>query len=152
MIEDLRAIVGEKNVLDAAEVARRSAGAFRFDHLQASALVRPASTDEVSKILRLCHERGASVVTQGGLTGLVHGADAAPTDLILSLERMRTIEEIDPTQRIAVAQAGVVLQSLQEAADKHELLFPLDLGGRGTATLGGTPRPTPAATASSATA
>ena len=76
-------------------------------------------------------------MTQGGLTGLVHGADAGPTDLILSLERMRSIEEIDPTQRIAVAQAGVVLQDLQEAADKHDLLFPLDLGGRGTATLGG---------------
>ena len=138
MIGELRAIVGDGNVLEKEEVARRSAGAFRADNLRAGLLVRPGSTQEVSKVLALCHARGARVVTQGGLTGLVHGADAEPSDLILSLERMRAIEEIDPTQRIAVAQAGVALQALQEEADRHGLLFPLDLGGRGTATLGGT--------------
>jgi FAD/FMN-containing dehydrogenase len=137
MIGELRAIVGDGNVLEAEEIAKRSAGAFRSDGLQAGLLVRPADTREVSEVLALCHARGARVVTQGGLTGLVHGADAGPTDVILSLERMRAIEQIDPTQRIAVAQAGVVLQALQEAADKHDLLFPLDLGGRGSATLGG---------------
>ena len=77
------------------------------------------------------------VVTQGGLTGLVHGADAAPTEVILSMERMRAIEAIDPVQRTAVVQAGVVLQTLQEAVDAHDLSFPLDLGARGSATVGG---------------
>jgi FAD/FMN-containing dehydrogenase len=76
-------------------------------------------------------------VTQGGLTGLVHGADAAPTEVILSVERMRTIEAIDPRQRTATVQAGVVLQTLQEAVEEFDLGFPLDLGARGTATLGG---------------
>ena len=73
----------------------------------------------------------------GSLTGLVHGGDATPTQVIVSLERMRAIEEINPTQRTATVQAGVTLQALQEAVEEHHLMFPLDLGARGTATLGG---------------
>ena len=133
----LRAIVGEKGVLDRAALAQRPAGIWRSDMMQAAALVRPSSTAEVSEVLRWCHRRGAPVVTHGGLTGLVHGADAGPDEIILSMERMRTIESIDPVQRTATVQAGVVLQTLQEEADRHGLAFPLDLGGRGSATLGG---------------
>jgi FAD/FMN-containing dehydrogenase len=136
-IEALRAIVGETGVLAAADIATRSAGFLRPDTLKAQALVRPKDTDEVSKVLRWCHDHGVPVVTQGGLTGLVHGADAAPEEVIVSMERMRVIEQIDPVQRIAIVQAGVVLQTLQEAVEKHDLSFPLDLGARGTATLGG---------------
>jgi FAD/FMN-containing dehydrogenase len=77
------------------------------------------------------------IVTHGGLTGLVHGADASPEEVIVSFERMRAIELIDPVQRIAVVQAGVTLQALQEAVEQHGLSFPLDLGARGSATLGG---------------
>jgi len=138
LVEELRAIVGAQGVLDAAELSTRSAGAFRPDSLQARALVRPASTAEVSAVLRWCHERGLKVVTQGGLTGLVHGADAAPDEIILSLERMRSIESIDALQRTATVQAGVTVQALQEAVEAHGLAYPLDLGARGTATLGGT--------------
>lgn len=134
----LREIVGHEGVLDAAEVATRSAGMLRPDKLQAAALVRPADTDEVSRVLRWCHEQGVRIVAQGGLTGLVHGADAGPDEVILSLERMRAIEIIDPVQRTATVQAGVVLQALQEAVEPHGLMFPLDLGARGSATLGGT--------------
>ncbi|MDO9294738.1 FAD-binding oxidoreductase [Bradyrhizobium sp.] len=137
VIDALTEIVGEGGVLDAAEVARRSAGALRWDTLQAQALVRPKTTGEVARVLRWCHDHGVAVVTQGGLTGLVHGADAAPTEVILSMERMREIEEIDPVQRTAVVQAGVVLQTLQEAVEAQDLSFPLDLGARGSATIGG---------------
>jgi FAD/FMN-containing dehydrogenase len=137
VIDALTEIVGEGGVLDAAEVARRSAGALRWDTLQAQALVRPKTTGEVARVLRWCHDHGVAVVTQGGLTGLVHGADAAPAEVILSMERMREIEDIDPVQRTAVVQAGVVLQTLQEAVEAHDLSFPLDLGARGSATIGG---------------
>jgi FAD/FMN-containing dehydrogenase len=138
IVEELRTLVGVAGVLDAADLATRSAGAYRPDNLQARALVRPASTEEVSRVLRWCHERGIAVVTQGGLTGLVRGADAAPDEIILSLERMRTIEAIDPQQRTATVQAGVTLQALQDAADEAGLVYALDLGARGSATLGGT--------------
>ena len=136
-IEALRAIVGETGVLDAADIATRSAGVLRPDTLKARALVRPRNTDEVSKVVRWCHDNRMPIVTHGGLTGLVHGADASPDEVILSMERMRAIEQIDPVQRIAVVQAGVVLQTLQDAVEQHDLSFPLDLGARGTATLGG---------------
>jgi FAD/FMN-containing dehydrogenase len=137
LIEELRAIVGAKGVVDAADLATRSAGAYRPDNLRAAALVRPVNTDEVSRVLRFCHAHGLKVVTHGGLTGLVHGADAAPDEIILSLERMRRIESIDTLQRTATVQAGVTLQALQEAVEAEALAFPLDLGARGTATLGG---------------
>ncbi|MCP5189963.1 MAG: FAD-binding oxidoreductase [Pseudomonadales bacterium] len=137
IVGSLRAIIGENAVLDAADTATRSAGVWRPDNLQAAALARPANTEEVSKVMAWCHANDISVVTQGGLTGLVHGADAGPDQVILSLERMRTIEEINPVQRTATAQAGVTLQALQEAVEEHALMFPLDLGARGSATLGG---------------
>ena len=137
IVGSLRAIIGDNAVLDAADTATRSAGVWRPDNLQAAALARPATTEEVSKVMAWCHANDVSVVTHGGLTGLVHGADASPDQLILSLERMRSIEEINPVQRTATVQAGVTLQALQEAVEEHALMFPLDLGARGTATLGG---------------
>ena len=138
IVESLRALVGEAAVIDAAGVAKRSAGVWRPDSLQAAALVRPASTEEVSRVVRWCFENNVGVVTHGGLTGLVHGGDAQPNEVIVSLERMRAIEQINPVQRTATVQAGVVLAALQEAAAAHDLDFPLDFGARGTATLGGT--------------
>jgi FAD/FMN-containing dehydrogenase len=138
IVEALRAIVGDNGVLCAADLASRSAGALRADHLRARALVRPANTGEVAAVLRWCHQRQLPVVPQGGLTGLVRGADAGPGEIILSLERMRAIEAIDPQQRTATVQAGVTLQALQEAVEAQGLLYPLDLGARGSATLGGT--------------
>jgi len=137
LTEALRAIVGEAGLLTGDDVAGRSAGAFRDDHLQAKLLVRPGSTEEVAAVLRLCHERGQTVVPQGGRTGLVHGSDASEDQLILSLERLNRIELIDPVQRIAIVQAGVTLQAVQEAALAQELFFALDLGARGSATIGG---------------
>ena len=104
---------------------------------RAALLLRPATTAEVSTILSMCHAAGQSVVTHGGRTGLVHGTDTTEGDVVISLERMRTIESIDPVQRIAVVGAGVTLQQVQEAADAQGLSFPLDLGARGTATIGG---------------
>jgi FAD/FMN-containing dehydrogenase len=98
MIDALRTIVGEAGVLDAADIAKRSAGVLRPDTLKARALVRPKDTDEVSRVVRWCHDNGMRIVTQGGLTGLVHGADASPDEVILSMERMRAIEVIDPVQ------------------------------------------------------
>src|SRR5690606_3659660 len=109
----------------------------RTTTVQAGLLVRPASTEELAAVLRECHAHRQPVVTQGGMTGLVHATDTTPADLVVSTERMRAIEEIDPVQRVAVVQAGVSLQALQEAVDARGLAFPLDLGARGSATLGG---------------
>ena len=135
--EKLRAIVGADGVLARADVAQRSAGFMRADMLQAGLLVRPRTTEQVAAVLKLCHEAKQPLVTHGGLTGLVHGGDARPGDIILSLERMNVIESLDPLQRVAQVQAGVTLQALQEAAEAADLFFPLDLGARGSCNIGG---------------
>jgi FAD/FMN-containing dehydrogenase len=136
-LDQLRAIVGASGVLTGDDVTSRTTGFFPPDKTLALHLVRPRNTGEVAAVMKLAHAARQPVVTHGGRTGLVHGADSRPGDLILSLECMNVIEEIDPVQRIALVQAGVALQALQEAAETHDLMFPLDLGARGTATLGG---------------
>jgi FAD/FMN-containing dehydrogenase len=137
LLDALGQILGDGGLLSSDEAAERAAGVWSPQPLQALALARPRTTQEVASVVRLCHEHRVSVVTHGGLTGLVHGADSSAEQLVLSLERMRAIEHIDPVQRTATVQAGVTLQALQEALEDHGLAFPLDLGARGTATLGG---------------
>ena len=89
-------------------------------------------------MLSLCHAAEQSVVTHGGLTGLVGGGKTTPDDLVLSLERMTAIEPVDRDNRTVTVDAGAPLQKVHEAAEAAGLLFPLDLGARGTATIGGT--------------
>ncbi len=100
------------------------------------AVLRPASTAEVSTILKLAHAGGQPVVPWGGKTGLVDGAQADGA-LALSLERMAAIEELDAEAGLLTVQAGCVLQTACEAAEAAGWLLPLDLGSRGSATIGG---------------
>ncbi len=104
----------------------------------ASALVRPRSTEEVSRVLSFCHERRIPVVPYGGGTGLVGGqvmADLPP--LVLSLERMRAIRSISPADGAMVVEAGAVLADVQAAAAAHDRLFPLSMASEGSCTIGG---------------
>ena len=137
MIDRLRDIVGSTGLLTGSDVHARQTNTIRPQPLQALALVRPASTDEVSRVMAACHAAGVAVVPQGGLTGLVHGADAGPDEIALSLERMNRITAVDAGQRVLEAEAGVILEQAQTAAAAAGLLFPVDLGARGSATLGG---------------
>jgi FAD/FMN-containing dehydrogenase len=100
------------------------------------AVLLPATTAEVSSILRLCHEARQPVVPWGGRTSMVDGA-LADHAVALSLERMNQIQEIDAVGRTMTVEAGCVLQTVCEAAAAKGLFFPLDLGARGSATIGG---------------
>jgi FAD/FMN-containing dehydrogenase len=91
----------------------------------------------VAAVLGLCHARHQPVVTHGGLTGLVQGADAGHGEIVLSLEAMNAIERIDVAGRSLRAQAGVQLGRVQREAEEHGMVFPLDLGARDSATVGG---------------
>ena len=133
---ELRAIVGENGVLEGAAVRER-AGVLWHGRVDAELLVRPRDTAQVAAILRLCHSRGQPVVTHGGLTGLVNGADAGEGEIILSLESMNAIERVDVPGRSLRAQAGAKLGQVQRAAEEEGLVFPLDLGARDSATVGG---------------
>lgn len=101
------------------------------------AVVLPRSTSEVSSIMKLCHEAGQTVVPQGGLTGLAGGAIPCATDLCLSLERMRGIQEIDESAASMTVLAGTTLQSVQEAAARAGFEFSVDMGSRGSCQIGG---------------
>jgi FAD/FMN-containing dehydrogenase len=136
LLAELRAAVGEQALLTGERV-RECAVDVQGHVPGASALVRPRSTAEVASVLRICHARGQPVVPQGGRTNLVEGTISSPDELIISLERMNHIERVDAAGRTMRVEAGVILQRAQEEAERHEMLFPLDLGARGSCTIGG---------------
>jgi FAD/FMN-containing dehydrogenase len=138
LLETLRDIVGPAGCLEGPDIEPRH----YQDVLGARAeapliLLRPASTEEVSAILKACHAYLQPVAVQGGMTGLVSAAAPRQGEVAISLERMRQIIEIDPYTATMTVEAGVALQSIQEEAEAHGLLFPLDLGARGSCTIGG---------------
>lgn len=137
ILEALTDIVGPKGILTGEDVSQRLDGWMGAPQCQAKAIVRPATTEELSAVMKLCHQNGQTVTTHGGMTGLVGGAISSPEDVVVSLERMRNIIEIDAENRTLTAEAGVTLQSLQEAAEGIDLFYPVDLGARGSATIGG---------------
>lgn len=106
---------------------------------RALALASPASTAQVAGIVQLCSRHGVPIVPQGGNSGMSGGAtpDSSGSALLLSLRRMNRISATDPAARTITCEAGVVLQSLHQAAEAEGLRFPLTLGGKGTATIGG---------------
>lgn len=100
-------------------------------------IMRPADTQELARALKLCNDAGQSVIPIGGRTGLAQALNKLGNEIGLSTERLRAIEEIDEASRTMTVQAGVPLQTIQEAAEAKGMIFPLDLGARGTATIGG---------------
>jgi FAD/FMN-containing dehydrogenase len=101
------------------------------------ALVRPRTTAEVSAVLRICNETATPVVPQGGRSGLCGGARPIAGGVALSLDRMNRVAAVDPRQATLTAGAGCVLQTAQTAAADAGMLLGVDLGARGTCTLGG---------------
>lgn len=106
---------------------------------KALALISPASTDEVSAIVKIAKTHAIALVPQGGNSGMVGGAtpDAEGQSILLSLRRMNQIRDIDAGGQLAVCDAGVILQNFHEALDEKGQRFPLTLGGKGSATIGG---------------
>src|SRR5580765_531433 len=86
---------------------------------------------------RICNDLDQPVVPHGGLTNVVGGAITKPNEIALSLERMSEIEEINAQNKTVTVQAGVVLQTLQRSLAENGLLFPLDLGAKGSCMIGG---------------
>lgn len=106
---------------------------------QAAALLSPANTDEVSATVKIAARHRLALVPQGGNSGMVAGAtpDASGEQLIVSLRRMNAIGSIDADSGLVRCQAGVILQNLHDAVGAKGRRFPLTLGGKGSATVGG---------------
>jgi FAD/FMN-containing dehydrogenase len=106
---------------------------------QAMAVLRPASTAEVSACVQLCAAQGIAIIPQGGNTSMVGGAtpEARPRQVVLSLARMNRVREVDTADMTMTVEAGLVLARAQQVAAEHGVLFPLSLGAEGTAMIGG---------------
>ena len=140
LLDRFAAIVGEAHALrqasDIAPFVVERRGLWSGD---TPLVLRPGSVDEVSRILALASETGTPIVPQGGNTGLVGGQtpDTSGRQIVLSLSRLNRIREIDLLSNTVTVEAGVVLQTLQEAADAAGRLFPLSLGSQGSCEIGG---------------
>jgi FAD/FMN-containing dehydrogenase len=104
---------------------------------QTSLLLKPRTTDEVSKILAVCNETATPIVPQGGNTGLVGGQIPFHGEVLLSLARLDRIRRVDRTDMSMVTEAGVVLAKVHEAAVEADCFFPLSIASEGSATIGG---------------
>ena len=141
LIERLGDIVGNEWIVTDKEVmldyiVDETAPTVRPEPAAEVVLVKPGTTQEISRILRLANDWKVSVFPRGGGTGLVGGSVPTERGIILSLERMNRVIEVDRQNLMIVVEAGVTLEKLMEAADEADLLFPPHPGDE-TAHVGG---------------
>jgi FAD/FMN-containing dehydrogenase len=138
-VERFAKIVGDKYALrNPAEIAPFLHEPRDLYQGRAAMVLKPGSTEEVSAILKLAQETKTAIVPQGGNTGLVGGQISFDRQaVVVSTVRLDKIREIDPATNSMTCEAGVVLARAQEAASKHDRLFPLSLGAEGSCTIGG---------------
>ncbi|MGB0751736.1 MAG: FAD-binding oxidoreductase, partial [Gammaproteobacteria bacterium] len=141
LLERLRGALGPVGFIDDPEACAR----YLVDERQlyqgaSSAVLRPASTEEVSKAVTLCAEYGVCVVPQGGNTGYMGGAvpglEGHPS-LLLSLSRMNRVRTLDASNFSMVVEAGCILAELQSVAEDANRLLPLSLAAEGSCQIGG---------------
>ena len=140
IIARFQSLLGAKGVVaDAGDIAPWLTDWRGRFHGRAAAILQPASTQEVAAVVALAAALGVPLVPQGGNTSMVGGA-TPPSDgsaLILSLRRMNCIRALSPDDNLAVCEAGVILATLHDVAQAVERRFPLSLGAKGSATIGG---------------
>ena len=136
-LNQLRQLLGESGLLLGESVRQRTTSWLDPSPCQAAAIIRPANSNELATALKLCNDNNITVIPLGGKTGLVGAVNIQPEQVGLSLERMNKILTLDPKQKIAIVEAGVPLQVLQQQAMQQDCHFAVDLGARGSATIGG---------------
>ena len=140
ILDGLRAIVGDRGLIADDQGMEPFVRDWRGTLIgTAAVVVRPGTTEEVSKVVKLCHDNGIAIVPQGGNTGLMGGATPYPTHagIVLSLGRMNRVIEVDTVGYTMTVEAGCILQTLQETAAANDRFFPLSLGAQGSCLIGG---------------
>ena len=139
LLATLRQIVGDAYVLTEGDLTAYEQDWRRRARGHALAVVRPATTEQVAAVVKACAAHGTAIVPQGGNTGLVVGSipDGSGTQVLLSLTRMNAIRAFDKDNLTFTVEAGCILQTLQEAAEREGYLFPLSLAAEGSCTIGG---------------
>jgi FAD/FMN-containing dehydrogenase len=137
VLRAIRDVVGPKGWIDEASALEPYLQEERGLYFgRCAAVVRPASTEELARVVRMCAEAGIPVVPHGGNTGLV-GGTIARGGLVLSTARLDRIRALDPVNRTMTVEAGVILADVQAAADEAGALFPLSLAAEGSCRIGG---------------
>ena len=135
--------VGESAVIDGvSQDATDDLEPFNSDWMHkyrghASIVVKPGSTEEVSKVLKYCNDNMLAVVPQGGNTGLVGGSVPVFDEVVITTSRLNNIRSFDEVSGILVADAGVILEIADQFLASKNHIFPLDLGAKGSCQLGG---------------
>ena len=139
LIEALQQAVGAAHVLTEGDLSAYEHDWRRRARGRALAVVRPASAEQVAAVVRACVAHGATIVPQGGNTGLAVGSvpDETGTQVLLSLRRMDKVRAVDAANLTITVEAGCILQNLQGAAEAAGYLFPLSLAAEGSCTIGG---------------
>ncbi len=139
LLQTLRHIAGPLNVLSEGDLTAWEQDWRKRARGKALTVVKPANADEVAAIVKACAAAGVSIVAQGGNTGLVSGStpDASGQQVVLSLQRMNAVRELDAANLTVTAEAGCILQSLQDSAENAGFLLPLSLAAEGSCTIGG---------------
>ena len=136
LLDQIRANIGDKYVVTGQDAQAWTRDWTDVYHWQPLAVTRPANTEEVQAIARACFAKNIAMVPVGGNTGLT-GATKAQDAIMISLDRMNAIRDIKPSAQIAIVESGAVLDSIHQAVDDHDLVFPLIFGARGSAMIGG---------------
>ena len=138
VLDDLRKALGDSAVREGAAMGARPGSDMSLTGTALPrALIRPRNTEEVATALKLCNEAGVPVIAQGGMTGLAGGANPTGNEIAISLELLRGIEEVDTSSATMMVKAGTPLEECQRAAADAGLFLALDLGSRGSCTIGG---------------
>ena len=140
LAERLHAIVGDRGLVsDPAERAPHEVDWREQYHGRAALVVKPASTDEVARVVGVLAQARVPMVPQGGNTSLCGASvpDASGSQVVVSLARLNRVREVDPDNNTMTVEAGCVLASLQQVAAQHDRLFPLSLGAEGSCMIGG---------------
>ena len=137
-VSALRAIVGDKYVLK----PDQDLSAYNEDNRdlyqgQASLVVKPGSTHEVSQVCRLCYQQGLAMVPQSGNTGHQAGAIALNGEVVINVDRLKACRSLDAANNSAVVEAGMILEDLHRLADEADRLYPVSLAAKGSCRIGG---------------
>lgn len=139
LLRALTTLLGSEHVLTHNDAAPYLTDWRRLCTGRALAVVRPATTEQVAEVVRLCRQSRIPIVPQGGNTGQVAGAtpDTTGIAIVVNLQRLNRIRSIDTKGNTITVEAGCILQAIQDAAKSVDRLFPLSLGAEGSCFIGG---------------
>jgi len=140
LIQKIQKVVGPKGIITSEHDMAAYLCEWRDKYIgKALCVVLPKTTEEVSKIVKLCSDSKTAIVPQGGNTSLVGGSIPFDTgdEVVISLRRMNSVRQIDKQGGTLTVEAGCILANLQQTATENGFMFPLRIGSEGSCQIGG---------------